>query len=170
MGLESEAYSGMATVGKIRSYFMAVLAVLIMLVMCYLGYWWMDTNNVRVAGTITTINSSHTAVSTTSNGTSTTFIASVVVKYDYKGTRTATMQLSGSRPFGVGQTVELSINPGNPTTPSEASPWWIGPAFIGVGLLVGVSGCVNAYMTSESKAYAAVEGTAASVGMVRDVL
>ena len=171
MGLGSAAYTGMSDVGRIQAYIGAVVAVLIMLVLFYVGYLWMDTDNVTVTGTITKVVSTTTSTNSTGQGgTSTTYNSHVVVSYTYKGPRSASMVISDSKPYNVGEKVSLSISPGSPNTPQQASPWWIGPSMIGLGFIIGMGGLVNAYLVSTSKTYAAVEGTAATVGMVAQEL
>ena len=170
MGLGSAAYSGMSDIGRIQAYIGAVVGVLVMLLLFYFGYLWMDTNSVTVTGTITKVNSTSSSLNPSGGNAATTYVSHVVVSYSYKGPRSATMSLSSTRRYRVGDTVSLSISPSSPDSPQKASPWWFGPGMIGLGFLIGASGLVNAYLVSTSKAYAAAEGTAATVGMVAQEL
>lgn len=163
-GVGEEAYSGVATFGRVYATIGAVIGVIIALILIFAGYQKLhDPHTAAVPALVSEANCS----SLVRNGT-VTHTCVVTASYVVAGkTYTASnITVSGSAPM-AGSTITLRYNPANPQdVVSELPPREVGRMMIGLGFFVGAVSVGFAYLTYKSKGFAAAYGTFEGLGMV----
>jgi hypothetical protein len=148
----SNVYDGMATIGQtgafIRMLSLCVIGILILICSIYI---FTHPSNY--------INGIATAGDSFCNPTGNTNICTTKILYtvngkNYNGTITSNI------PYEKGIQVNISYDPNNPTnvTAQQLQSWIMAFICLIIGLCLMSGGYLNYYLTSTSKAYAAMEG------------
>ena len=150
----STVYDGMATVGQtgafIRMLSLCVIGILILICSVYI-----------FAHPSNYINGTATADDSYCNPTGNTNICTTKISYTVNG-KSYNGTITSNIPYGKGIQVNISYDPNNPANvTTQQSPSWVMACIcLTIGLCLMCGGYLNYYLTSTSKAYAAMEGVA----------
>lgn len=159
MGFGDIAYTGMAAYGRFQAVTGAVIAVLIMLVMCYIGWHILSSDKKTVKGEVKSAKLISKEQLGDNNGV--VYHMELVVNYSFGDTEYTETIHSSQRQYYKGDTISLQVDPKKPDHPEPSVvPHWAGAALLVGGFLVGSLGVGTAYFSLKSKEFAAVSGTA----------
>lgn len=152
--------SGVATYGKIRAVFGAVLGAIIIIAVIALGINRLDDKHTSsVNGSITSITTPPGCTSSTYKGV-TTYSCPVTVSYTVNGTSyTISHTLDDSKAAVVGQQISVQYDPSNPSDGIvEYPPKSMAYIFFGAAALVLIIVVINTMLVFKSQSYATVYG------------
>ena len=172
--MAQDIYSGTATFGVIMSDLKAVFGVIIGIIFIAVGIYLIVKKVKRTAtvdAVITNVICKQTVQQSNNDVEySCTFDATYTI--DGKSTTKNLSSLPSLEKLVDGATITLYYDPNNNTDISTESGnyHFFGWMFIGLGLLVSISGVVWAYLANKYKPIAAVSGAVSGIEMLRNVI
>lgn len=157
MGIGSDIYSGLSSIGRVESILSAVIVVAIAIIFIAIGVSLIRTPYTAV--TMATIQSVQCSASSPNDSASSCELA---ITYVVNGvTYNNHVQALSDTPseYATGKSVSIRYDPANPENAMVGvNEHTMGYIMIGIAVLISIVAIANAYLTTQSKAYAAVSG------------
>lgn len=165
----NKIYSGSAELGKIQSSIGLYVAMFVSIIMiCIAVYLFTRKSDGLVDGKAIVQNSQCTSHYDT-HAKRMMHNCDLTVKYVVDGKEyTGKTGLTSNTAYNIGDSVDISYDPKNPTQirPKEVSKKLIAVILSVVALLVGGGAFLNYYLTSKSETYAAAQGAATTMNVL----
>jgi len=170
----STIYSGLATVGKIHAVIGAVIGCIIAIIIIVIGIYQLKSPYTKSTNaTITSIVSSSKHVSDNNNNTSVKYVSVVDLRYEIDSVAhiRSNFEMTTQTPAVKEMTITVRYNPHDVSDISQRiNPRALGWGMIGGGALLALFTVGMTILTFKYKPLAALEGGAAAVNMIGDVL
>ena len=164
----STAYDGSAQLGVFEGTLKLVCGIIICLIFLIIGIVLFTKNQNNLVDSVATITDVHCVQQTTPIGTRQqgrpTNICNLEINYIVDGKNySGTIIVSGYKSYNKGSNIDITYDSKNPLNVQTKVLRNRTFAYIsiGVGLCIGACVCVNYYMTTHFKMYAAAEGMGA---------
>jgi len=167
----SVAYTGLATVGRVRAVIGAIVVFIITIILIFAGAATLKSPHTGSAAmTVTKVHTCTTSVQSDGKNQTTTVNCVVDLVYTLDGQQVAptNVRYSSSVPVQVGQTLNLRYDPAHPLDVKEMpNPKLVGWGLILGGIIISAISITMAVFTIKSKQFAAIQG---SVGIAQSLM
>jgi len=170
MGITSDLYEGSANLGRVSSYYTAIVCIILGLIFVVVGIWMLFKKakyTDQVSANITNVNC---------NPQQMTFANCILhVSYDVDGKKYDRSIDTDDNSYTKGTDVTVYYDPNSPddisltkeTSSEDRVGAWV---FMLLGLLIAGIGWADVYLTRKSKAVAAVEGVGTVGSFVKSLV